>query len=184
MFAGKSTLLIDRLREAAAEGLTVLAVKSALDDRYHANAIATHNGGLLDAQTIGSPADLADLVRSERPDVVGLDEAHFYEEGLFEVVSAIVASGIRVILAGLDRTSLNEPFGEMARLLIEADEVVKLAGSCAVCRRPAVHTVRLFDSTESIVVGGVGMFENRCRLHLRTDRPQTGPSDRQPDRQS
>jgi thymidine kinase len=61
---------------------------------------------------------------------------------------------------------MNEPFGEMGRLMVEADEVTKLAGECAVCGNPAVHTIRLFDSKESIVVGGEGMFENRCRMHL------------------
>jgi len=82
----------------------------------------------------------------------------------------LVDRGAHVLLAGLDRTSMNEPFGEMGRLLVEADEVVKLAGKCSVCGRQAVHTVRLFKSTEPVVVGGAGMFENRCRAHLSAPR--------------
>lgn len=171
MFAGKSTELIRRLREAAAQGRTVAALKPAIDTRYHPTAIATHTGTKQDARTVAAASE----IESERAEVVALDEAHFFRQGLHEAVMRLLnAPGFtarRVILAGLDRTSLNEPFGEMARLLIEADEVVKLTAPCAVCQRPAVHTVRLFDSKEDIVVGGAGMFENRCREHLH-DRPR------------
>ncbi|MFM9957040.1 MAG: thymidine kinase [Phycisphaerales bacterium] len=166
MFAGKSTELIRRLQEAARAGRTVAAVKPVIDTRYHPTAIATHTGVQFDAGTISQPAQL----RSIDAEVVGLDEAHFFREGLHDAVMHLLTDAAHasrlVILAGLDRTSLNQPFGEMARLLIEADEVTKLTAPCAVCGRPAIHTVRLFDSTEDIVVGGVGMFENRCREHL------------------
>lgn len=170
MFAGKSTELIRRLRDAAREGRSVAAYKPAIDTRYHPTSIATHAGGLLEARTIAGPSELV----GEPAEVVALDEAHFFREGLHDAVMRLLGDGApagrRVILAGLDRTSMNEPFGEMARLLIEADEVVKLTAPCAVCGEPAVHTVRLFDSTEDIVVGGAGMFENRCRGHLRVKR--------------
>ena len=169
MFAGKSTELIRRLSAAAASGLRVEAFKPSIDTRYHPTDIATHCGELLPAKPVHGPEEMS---RSEA-EVVGLDEAHFYRNGLHDAVMRLLARssskvGRRVIIAGLDRTSMNEPFGEMARLLVEADEVIKLTAPCAVCRRPAVHTVRLFDSKEDIVVGGVGMFENRCRDHLAT----------------
>ncbi|MCH8110619.1 MAG: thymidine kinase [Proteobacteria bacterium] len=167
MFTGKTTALIDRLEAAGAAGdLTVIAVKPSLDDRYHPTNLTTHDGRSHAAHTIERPEELVDLAG----DVIGLDEGHFFEEGLHGPVMTLVDRGVHVLVAGLDRTSMNEPFGEMGRLLVEADEVVKLAGRCAVCGRPAVHTVRLFDSTESIVVGGPGMFENRCRAHLSAPR--------------
>ncbi len=176
MFSGKSTELIRRLNDAADAGEAVLAVKSALDDRYHPTAVTTHDGKSLPGVTIREPGELLTLDWSSASDggkgecgggsVLGLDEAHFYEGGLHDAVMGLLARGVRVILAGLDRTSMNEPFGEMGRLMVEADEVIKLAGECAVCGRAAVHTIRLFDSKESIVVGGEGMFENRCRVHL------------------
>lgn len=164
MFAGKSTELMRRLRAAAAAGLNTIAAKPHIDTRYHPTDIASHSGERFDARAITSPAELLAL----DADVIGLDEAHFYRDGLHHAVVQLLARGNsrRVILAGLDRTSLNEPFGEMARLLIEADDVLKLTAPCAVCARPAVHTVRLFDSREDIVIGGPGMFENRCREHL------------------
>lgn len=171
MFAGKSTELIRRLREAARGGVSVAAAKPAIDTRYHATDVSTHTGDRLEARTITGPGELAGI----DAEVVGLDEAHFFRDGLHEAVMRLLDdpnhARRRVILAGLDRTSMNEPFGEMARLLIEADEVIKLTAPCAVCGRAAVHTVRLFESTEDIVVGGVGMFENRCREHLHARKP-------------
>lgn len=166
MFTGKSTELIRRLRAAQEAGKRVFAVKSSLDDRYHPTAIATHDGKTLDARTIEGPGDLLEIEGVGAGAALGLDEAHFYDKGLHEAVMELVNRGTRVIIAGMDRTSMNQPFGEMARLMVEADEVVKLAGECAVCGRPAVHTIRLFDSKENIVIGGEGMFENRCRVHL------------------
>lgn len=162
MFAGKTTELIRRASELAAAGLTVAALKPRLDDRYHPTDLATHDARRFAGAVIDDPADL--LAHTAR--VIALDEAHFFRVGLHDAVMAVLARGSDVMLAGLDRTSMNQPFGEMARLLIEADEVVKLTAPCAVCGRDAIHTVRLFDSTEDIVVGGPGMFENRCRTHL------------------
>ncbi len=162
MFAGKTTLLLERLSQARDAGLRVIAVKPSLDNRYHPTDITSHTGAATSAITVDRPEQLADL----DADVIGLDEAHFFEAGLHSAIMALLARGSRVILAGLDRTSLNEPFGEMGALLIEADAVEKLTAPCAHCGRPAVHTVRLFPSRERIVIGGIGMFENRCRIHL------------------
>ncbi|MFG0273618.1 MAG: thymidine kinase [Phycisphaerales bacterium] len=169
MFAGKTTRLLERLAAAQQAGRAVIAAKPRIDTRYHPTDIVTHAGRSISAHTIDHPRELDALARDAA--VLGLDEAHFFEEGLRDAANALVSRGVTVILAGLDRTSLNQPFGEMGALLIEADEVTKLTAPCAVCGRPAVHTVRLFDSTESIVVGGEGMFENRCRAHLHDPPP-------------
>ncbi|MEO1128357.1 MAG: thymidine kinase [Planctomycetota bacterium] len=163
MFTGKTTELIHRLARAEVHGYTALPLKPTIDDRYHPTDLTTHYGRSLTARTITSPAEMLPLAREADAEVVGLDEAHFFMEGLHSAVMDLLREGHRVILAGLDRTSLNEPFAEMARLLIEADDVTKTIGACTICGRPAVHTVRLFDSKEDIVVGGEGMFENRCR---------------------
>lgn len=167
MFAGKTTMLLDLLAEAQASGCSVEAVKPSIDNRYHASNIVTHTGRAIPAGAIGAPEDLARC----GADVIGLDEAHFFETGLHRAVVPHLRLGRRVILAGLDRTSMNEPFGEMGLLLVEADVVHKLTAPCAVCGRPAVHTVRLFPSRARIVIGGTGMFENRCRVHLESPRP-------------
>lgn len=162
MFAGKTTLLLERLAAARAAGARVIAAKHSLDNRYHPTDITAHTGAATPAVTVGRPGELTVL----DADVIGLDEAHFFEAGLRDAIMSLLSRGTRVILAGLDRTSLNEPFGEMGALLIEADVVDKLTAPCAICARPAVHTIRLFPSRERIVIGGAGMFENRCRAHL------------------
>ena len=164
MFAGKATELIRRMVEASEAGLEVLGVKSAIDDRYHPTAITTHTDVRFDGVTVSHARELVDL----EADVIGLDEAHFFDEGLRDACRTLMARGTRLILAGLDRTSFTAPFHEMGLLLVEADEVVKLEGVCSICGRPAVHTVRLVESDEDIVVGGAGMFANRCRAHLKT----------------
>lgn len=165
MFAGKTTELIRRVNLLTDAGTPVTALKPRLDTRYHPTHLATHDDRLHPAAPIDAPADLL-----THPGAIALDEAHFFTQGLQDAVMALLARGSDVLLAGLDRTSMNQPFGEMARLLIEADEVVKLTAPCAICAAPAVHTIRLFDSTEDIVVGGPGMFENRCRVHLHRPR--------------
>lgn len=170
MFTGKTTRLIELLRSAQQRGNHVVAVKPDIDNRYHPTDLTTHTGQRLPARTIRTPAEL--LAIDAR--VVGLDEAHFFEAGLHEAVMTLLRRGSEVIIAGLDRTSTNEPFGEMAHLLIEADAVEKISGVCAVCGREAVHTIRRVPWTQHIVVGGADLFENRCRTHL-TDPPPTPP---------
>lgn len=165
MFAGKSTELIRRLVEASEAGLEVLGVKSAIDDRYHPTAITTHTDVKFDGVTVSSAHELVDL----EADVIGLDECHFFDDGLRDACRTLMDRGTRIIMAGLDRTSFNEPFHEMGQLLVEADEVTKLEGSCSICGQRAVHTVRLIERDDDIVVGGAGMFANRCRAHLRTE---------------
>lgn len=162
MFAGKTTELLRRLREAAQMGAAVAAIKPAIDDRYHPTDLTTHARDAIRGRTIRHPEELAHFADA----VLGLDEAHFFTAGLHRIVLMLVGRGVRVIVAGLDRTSFGEPFGEMALLLVEADEVIKLTAPCSICGRPAAHTVRMFESDEDIVIGGTGMFENRCRAHL------------------
>lgn len=164
MFTGKSTELIRRLVEAAKAGQEVVGVKSAIDDRYHPTSIATHDGITFEGVTVRHARELAEL----EADVIGLDEAHFFDDGLRDACRELLDRGSRVILAGLDRTSFNEPFHEMGVMLVEADEVTKLEGACSICGRSAVHTVRLIEADEDIIVGGEGWFANRCRAHLRT----------------
>lgn len=170
MFAGKTTLLIERLARAQASGVEVAALKPAIDTRYHPSDIVTHAGKAIPARTIHEPAELTSVDAAH----IGIDEAHFFEQGLHDAITTLLARGTSITLAGLDRTSMNEPFGEMGALLIEADLVTKLTAPCAVCGRDAVHTVRLFASREPIVIGGEGMFETRCRTHLHVPPPVQG----------
>lgn len=163
MFSGKSTALIQRL-QAAAAGLPpgrVRAFKPASDTRYAPGAIVTHPGASLPAQALTDPAALPGL--ADEAQVVGIDEAHFFGAAIVGPVRTLVDRGVHVLVAGVERDHRGAPFDPFPALLIEADEVVKLLSVCARCGQPAVHSQRLFDSSERVAVGGPGDYEARCR---------------------
>jgi thymidine kinase len=102
-------------------------------------------------------------------DVVGIDEAQFFDETLAGLAMELVQSGKRVVLAGLDTTFAGEPFAPMPELMAIADEVVKLSAVCMVCGAPAIHTQRLGTSQQLLVVGAGGVYEARCRACFRPE---------------
>lgn len=174
MFAGKTTALIaalERARGAMAAG--VWAFKPSLDGRYHPTALASHAGARFEARAIEHAGEIEEAVLGsgleglEAPAVVGIDEAHFFGAGLVGPVRSLVASGVRVVVAGLERDHRGEPFEPLPALLCEADAVTKLTAACARCGCEAVHTQRIVASDSRIVVGGAGMYEPRCRACFR-----------------
>jgi thymidine kinase len=102
-------------------------------------------------------------------DVVGIDEAQFFDELLVGLAMELVEAGKRVVLAGLDTTFAGEPFAPMPALMAIADEVVKLSAVCMVCGAPAIHTQRLGASQQLVMVGASGMYEARCRACFRPE---------------
>lgn len=162
MFAGKSTQLIVRLQRATPAGQAPLAFKPRRDTRYHADAIATHAGATLPAVPVESPGQIPDLTPAAAR-AVAIDEAHFFGDALVAPIQALLGRGMLVIVAGLERDHRGEHFSPFPWLLCEADEVVKLASACAVCGRPALHSQRLVESGERIVVGGAESYQPRCR---------------------
>lgn len=157
MFAGKTTELLRRL---GADERAVLC-KPAHDTRYDAQAAVTHDGRSRPAVPIASGAELMVAARARR--VVGIDEAHFFGNQINEPIAALLHVGVRVIVAGLERDHRGRPFDPFPHLLCEADEVLKLAGLCARCGAASIHSQRLTDAHERIVVGGAESYEPRCR---------------------
>ncbi len=100
-------------------------------------------------------------------EVVGIDEAQFFDEGIIPLAVELVHLGKRVLIAGLDTTFTAEPFGPIPALMAIADEVTKLSAVCMVCGAPAIHTQRLGQSQELVMVGAAGMYEARCRACFR-----------------
>jgi len=98
-----------------------------------------------------------------RTEVIGIDEAQFLGEEVVEVCTKLANLGKRVIVTGLDTDYRGRPFEPMPRLLAIAEEITKLLAICVRCGNPAVHTQRLVESEELVVVGGGGMYEARCR---------------------
>ncbi len=171
MFSGKSEELIRRLKRARIARQRVACYKPDIDLRYHRTAIASHSEQTMEAVVVTPNSDrLREVLFAEGhvydADVIGLDEAQFFDSGIQPLALELVAMGKRVVLAGLDTTFANAPFGPVPALMALADKVTKLNAVCMVCGQPAIHTQRLGTSTELVVVGAAGMYEARCRAHF------------------
>jgi thymidine kinase len=168
MFSGKTEELIRRLRRALYARQRVQVFKQALETRSELTEIRTHSGVLHEAVAVSTSDEL--LERVERTtDVVAIEEAQFFDEGIVSACRRLAGSGYEVIVAGLDMDFRGRPFGPMPILLAEADEVVKLRAICARCGRDASRSQRLIDgepapaSAPTILVGAQESYEARCR---------------------
>jgi thymidine kinase len=168
MFAGKSEELIRLVRRAMYARKKVQVFKHALDDRFERTAVATHNGAQLSAVPVRNSRELAALIEPDT-DLIAIEEAQFFDEGLVDLCVQLADTGRTVIVAGLDQDFRRQPFGIMPTLMALADEVVKLRAICVVCGRPASHTQRLVDGRPAawdeptILVGASDHYEARCR---------------------
>ena len=168
MFSGKSEELIRRLKRARIARQHVACYKPDIDLRYHRTAIASHSEQTHEASTVANTAQLkAELLpRLDEIDIIGIDEVQFFDPAILPLAVELVHQGKRLILAGLDTTFAAEPFGPVPNLMAIADEVTKLSAVCMVCGQPAIHTQRLGQSQELVVVGAAGLYEARCRIHF------------------
>jgi thymidine kinase len=165
MFSGKSEELIRRLKRARIARQRVACFKPDIDLRYHRTAIASHSAQTHEAVTVPNVARLRQALYQQLPEVevIGIDEAQFFDDSIVQLVGELVHLGKRVVLAGLDTTFTGDPFGPIPDLMAIADEVTKLSAVCIVCGAPAIHTQRLGASRELVVVGAAGVYEARCR---------------------
>ena len=167
MFSGKSEEMIRRLRRAEIAGQRVLLFKPRLDDRYDAHDVISHAGVRMSAVPVDGSAEL--VARAHGCEVVGIDEAQFFEAGIVDAALVLADRGVRVIAAGLDQDFRRQPFGPMPALLARAEFVDKLQAVCHRCGGPATTTQRLVGgrpapySGETIVVGALDTYEARCR---------------------
>ena len=168
MFSGKSEELIRRLKRARIARQRVICFKPDIDLRYHRTHIASHSEQTHEAYPITSVEELRQhlLPQIERVEVVGIDEVQFLSEEIIALASDLIAGGKRVLAAGLDMTFAAEPFGPVPALMAMADKVTKLSAVCMICGQSAIHTQRLGQSQELVVVGATGLYEARCRAHF------------------
>lgn len=162
MFSGKSEELIRRVKRALIARQTVQVFKPALDDRYHASAVASHSRQQVDAAAVRDSQELRRLV-DPSAEVVAIDEVQFLDEGVGLLVEELADRGVRVILAGLDLDFAGQPFGGMPFLLARAEYVSKLAAICIVCGAQASRSQRLVRSGGQVLVGAAEAYEARCR---------------------
>jgi len=168
MFSGKSEELIRRLKRARIARQRVACFKPDIDLRYHRTAIASHSSQTHEATTVATVEDLRSALYPQlaEVEVVGIDEVQFFDPAIIPFALELVALGKRVLMAGLDTTFSNEPFGPVPALMALADKVTKLSAVCMVCGQSAIHTQRLGQSQELVVVGAAGLYEARCRTHF------------------
>ena len=169
MFSGKSEELIRRLKRARIARQRVACFKPDIDLRYHRTAIASHSAQTHDAVTVANTSHLRSALYPQIPEVevVGIDEAQFFDDGIVQFALELVHMGKRVVMAGLDTTFSGDPFGPIPDLMAVSDEVTKLSAVCMVCGAPAIHTQRISKSRELVVVGAAGVYEARCRTCFR-----------------
>jgi thymidine kinase len=177
MFSGKTEELIRRVRRARIAKQKVQVFKPAVDRRYHAEQVASHNGMQWEAIPIGNAREILERLEPDTT-VVAVDEAQFFDWEISRVCGELAGRGLRVILAGLDMDFRGEPFGPMPLLMAEAEEVYKLQAICVVCGAPASRTQRLIDGQPAayddpvILVGGSESYEARCRQCHQVPRKQ------------
>jgi thymidine kinase len=168
MFSGKSEELIRRLKRARIARQRVACYKPDIDFRYHRTSIASHSSQTHEACTVTNVEHLkAELLpQLQDIDVIGIDEAQFFDATIIPLIVELVHLGKRILIAGLDTTFNAEPFGPIPALMAISDEVTKLSAVCMTCGAPAIHTQRLGQSQELVLVGAAGLYEARCRTHF------------------
>ncbi|MCE7067857.1 thymidine kinase [Dyadobacter sp. CY326] len=161
MFSGKTEELIRRLNRAKIARQRIQIFKPALDKRYHDENIVSHNDNSIRSIPVQSSLEIPDLAHD--CEVVGLDEAQFFDEKIVEVCTLLADSGKRVIIAGLDMDYMGKPFGCMPQLMAVAEFVTKVHAICMVCGEVASHSYRLSSSNERVLLGETDLYEARCR---------------------
>ncbi|MSR75450.1 MAG: thymidine kinase [Planctomycetes bacterium] len=166
MFSGKTEELIRRLRRAQIAQQHVRVFKPAMDRRYDALDIVSHSEQRVTSRAVTRACEILDLTPSATQ-VVGIDEAQFFEPDLVDVCRELARRGMRVIVAGLDQDYRAQPFQTMLLLVAEAEYVTKNLAICVICGNPALRNQRITAREGRIVVGGADAYEARCRRCFR-----------------
>lgn len=161
MFSGKTEELIRRLKRAEFAKLKVEIFKPSVDIRYDENDVVSHQGTTIRSTPV--PASQNILLLANDVDVVGIDEAQFFDEQLPMVCEQLANSGIRVIVAGLDMDFAGKPFGPIPALLAKAEYVTKVHAICMTCGDLAQFSHRKIASESLVLLGEVDEYEPLCR---------------------
>ncbi|HRY98890.1 MAG TPA: thymidine kinase [Bacteroidales bacterium] len=161
MFSGKTEELIRRLRRASIARLRVEIFKPATDTRYAEDKVVSHDANAIPSSAVESASQI--LLMLGEVDVVGIDEAQFFDDHLVEVCNILANKGIRVIVAGLDMDYLGKPFGPIPALLSIAEYVTKVHAICIRCGNLAQYSHRTIARTDRVVLGEKESYEPLCR---------------------
>lgn len=161
MFSGKTEELIRRLKRAQFARQTVEIFKPKIDTRYSEEDVVSHDKNSIRSTPVESSGSI--LLMSNEVDVIGIDEAQFFDEGLVEVCTQLADQGVRVIIAGLDMDFRGVPFGPMPALCAIAEDVYKVHAICVRCGSLAYVSHRLVDSDKRVLLGETAEYEPICR---------------------
>lgn len=161
MFSGKTEELIRRLKRVKIANLKVEIFKPMIDTRYHETKIVSHDTNAIHSTPVANSKKILELAVDV--DVVGIDEAQFFDSDITLVCETLALKGIRVIVAGLDMDYLGNPFGQMPNLLSIADYITKLHAICMKCGNIANISYRKTAEGGQVLLGEKDIYEPRCR---------------------
>lgn len=162
MFSGKTEELIRRLKRARIANLKTEIFKPAMDNRYHELNVVSHDSNFIISQPVTNSKTI--LLMAQDIDVVGIDEAQFFDDDICDVCEKLALNGTRVIVAGLDMDYTGKPFGYMPQLLAIADYITKLHAICVHCGNIANFSYRKTKQSGQVVIGELDIYEPRCRV--------------------
>lgn len=167
MFSGKTEELIRRLKRAKIANLKVEIFKPAMDTRFDEIKIVSHDDNAIHSTPIDNSQKI--LLLAQGADVIGIDEAQFFDDELPNVCDELATKGIRIIIAGLDMDYMGKPFGQMPFLMAKADYVTKLHAICVKCGNIANYSYRKIPNEDRIMLGEKDVYEPRCRICYNLD---------------
>jgi len=162
MFSGKTEELIRRLNRARIARLKVEIFSPKADTRFVHNALVTHNSNSIPSTPVENASSI--LLLGSDVDVIGIDEAQFFDEELPDVCNNLANRGIRVIVAGLDMDFKGRSFGPIPAIMAIAESVTKLQAVCVRCGNPALYSYRLVNDESKVLLGEKESYEPRCRV--------------------
>lgn len=161
MFSGKTEELIRRMKRAKFAKQNVEIFKPAIDTRYDEEKVVSHDANEIHSTPVPSSANI--IILANNVDVVGIDEAQFFDDGLVNVCNQLANSGVRVIVAGLDMDFKGKPFGPMPQLMACAEYVTKVHAICVKCGELANHSHRINTAEQLVQLGETDAYEPLCR---------------------
>jgi thymidine kinase len=161
MFSGKTEELIRRIRRAQIAKQKVAIFKPKIDTRYSSDHIVSHSEARLLSTVVERSNEILEIAKDAQ--VVGIDEAQFFDAGIVDVAEQLANQGKRVVIAGLDQDYRGKPFEPIPQLLAVAEYITKTLAICVVCGNPADRTQRTTSSSERVLVGAKDSYEARCR---------------------
>ncbi len=161
MFSGKTEELIRRIRRAEIAKQKVLIFKPKIDKRYSEKNVVSHNDNLISSLPIANAKEM--LKYAQEFDVIGIDEAQFFDDSLVDICNYLANIGKRVIVAALDMDFNGKPFGAVPKLMAIAEYVTKVHAICIKCGNLANHSHRLSNQQKLVVLGEKDVYEPLCR---------------------